>query len=76
MHEDAPSFRGGRVFVAGSLVYVGNMRRRGPLHQLRSFVAALFGIANEHASDGTWWETDLILVFLIGALTLGLLALF
>ncbi|MEE4317914.1 MAG: hypothetical protein V2I74_13125 [Erythrobacter sp.] len=50
------------------------MRDRGPLDQLRSALAGLLGISDERAADGTWWESDLILVVLAGALALGDLA--
>jgi hypothetical protein len=51
-----------------------NMRSRGPLNQLRSALAGLLGISDERAGNGTWWEIDLILVVLTGAIVLGAFA--
>lgn len=56
------------------LLYLRSMRRRGPLSRLRSTLAAVLGISSPQASDGTWWEIDLILVTLVGALALGVFA--
>jgi hypothetical protein len=50
------------------------MRRPGPLHQLRSVLADLLGISDERARDGSWWEIDLIIAFLIGVFVLGAFA--
>jgi hypothetical protein len=50
------------------------MPNRGPLYRLRSFVAARFGIADERARDGTWWEIDLVIVFFAGVIAWGFLA--
>jgi hypothetical protein len=50
------------------------MRQRGPINLLRSRLAALLGLSRREASDGIWWEIDLILVVLLGAGTLGVFA--
>ncbi len=50
------------------------MKRTGLIFKLRSAVAALFGIAADDARRGLWWEIDLLLVVLIGALALGVAA--
>lgn len=50
------------------------MRQRAPLHRLRSGLAALLGLSCREASDGSWWEIDLILVVLLGAGTVGIFA--
>jgi hypothetical protein len=44
------------------------------LRRVRSTIAGLFGVSNVRARDGTWWETDLLLVILIGSVILGVIA--
>lgn len=41
---------------------------------LRSWIAARLGIKDRSARDGSWWEIDLILVFLGGVCALGIFA--
>lgn len=50
------------------------MQRRGLLYHLRSVLAALLGLSGEQARNGDWWEIDLILIMLLGALALGVFA--
>jgi hypothetical protein len=45
--------------------------RRGPIYLLRSAIAAVFGVASKEAKQGGWWEIDLLLVVLAGALLWG-----
>ncbi len=44
--------------------------------RLRSWIVALLDIRDESARNGDWWETDLILVFLLGVFLVGGIALF
>lgn len=48
--------------------------RSRPMHFLRSLLADLLSVRDESARDGSWWETDLILVLLTGAIVAGALA--
>lgn len=57
-----------------SLFYARRMRQRGSLYRLRSALAARLGISSEQASDGAWWEIDLILAILAGAIALAIFA--
>ena len=50
------------------------MQRRGPLENIRERVATLFGVSNDAARKGLWWEVDLLLVILAGAFVTGLVA--
>ena len=50
------------------------MRRRGFLNHLRGHIADVLGIRSHEAATGKWWEIDLILVLLAGALAAGILA--
>lgn len=52
------------------------MGLRNALDQARSLIAKIFGISAQEARDGSWWETDLILVIILGALLLGISAWF
>ncbi|WP_338303248.1 hypothetical protein [Erythrobacter sp. Dej080120_24] len=47
---------------------------RSMLDFLRSWIAARLGIKDRSARDGSWWEIDLILVFLGGVCALGIFA--
>lgn len=47
------------------------MKRKGLLYRLRSTAARMFGVTHEDARAGLWWEVDLLLVILAGALMLG-----
>jgi hypothetical protein len=47
------------------------MPKRGPLYQLRSYLAGLLGISDERARNGVWWEIDFIIVLLLGAFGFG-----
>lgn len=44
------------------------------IRALRSMVAGLLGLKDVSASNGDWWETDLILVILCGSAVVGLIA--
>jgi len=44
------------------------------LNILRAWIAARLGIRDRGARDGSWWEIDLILVFLGGVFALGIFA--
>lgn len=44
------------------------------LRALRTVVAGLLGLRDGSASNGDWWETDLILVILFGSAVAGLIA--
>ena len=50
------------------------MRKRTTIYRLRSAIAALLGVSAKEASNGTWWETDFILVIFFGAAILGVAA--
>jgi hypothetical protein len=63
-----------RLAEACRLGYERKMRGRGPIYRLRSTLAALLGISSEQASDGVWWEIDLLLVALAGAIAMGIFA--
>jgi hypothetical protein len=47
---------------------------RNALDRVRSLIAKIFGISAQEARDGSWWETDFILIILLGALLLGISA--
>lgn len=53
--------------LAGRMVL---QRRRG-LRLIRSWIASMFGVKAEAARNGDWWEIDLLLVILLGAIALG-----
>lgn len=63
-----------KLAEACRLGYERRMLRRGPIYRLRSTLAALLGISSEQASDGVWWEIDLLLVTLAGAIAMGIFA--
>lgn len=46
------------------------------MRSLRSFLADLLGIRDVSARNGDWWEIDLIIVVLGGALAAGVIAWF
>lgn len=52
------------------------MPKRTIIHALRSWVAERFQIEDEAASRGYWWEIDLIIVILLGAVVVGMIAWF
>ena len=39
---------------------------------MRTAIAGLFGVANEDARTGQWWEVDAIFVVLLAAFILGI----
>ncbi len=45
------------------------------LRALRRWIAELFGIRDEAAANGDWWEIDFILVILLGTAATGIIAL-
>lgn len=49
---------------------MGSARRYG-LRAIRSWIAEKLGVKAEAAGVGDWWEIDLILVILLGAVCLG-----
>ena len=57
--------------IIAALHYTREMRRRGLLFRLRSALAARLGISSDQASNGGWWELDLLLVLLVGIFVLG-----
>jgi hypothetical protein len=57
--------------IVSSCDTASSMPKRGPLYQLRSILAGLFGISDERARNGVWWEIDFIIVLLLGAFGLG-----
>ena len=50
------------------------MQRRGIINRIRGHIAHALGVSNDAAPDGKWWEVDLILVILGGALAIGIAA--
>jgi len=50
------------------------MRKTGLLYRIRSFIADAFGISDDQARNGAWWEIDLIIVVLGAAIIVGGLA--
>jgi hypothetical protein len=57
--------------IVSSCGTASSMPKRSPLYQLRSILAGLFGISDERARNGVWWEIDFIIVLLLGAFGLG-----
>lgn len=50
------------------------MPRTNFIYRLRSWIAQRFEIQDEAARRGDWWEIDLIVVILLGAIVLGVWA--
>lgn len=71
---EQPKLRRSTGMIFRSALDARNMHHRGPLHLLRTTLAGLLGISDERSGNGTWWEIDLILVVLAGAMALGVFA--
>ena len=52
------------------------MQNGGLVSRIRAAVAALFGVSDQAARTGSWWEVDLVLVVLLGSFALGIAAWF
>jgi hypothetical protein len=50
------------------------VRKANIIDRLRATLADLLGIRDQRGKNGVWWEIDLILVILTGAIAAGILA--
>ena len=45
------------------------------MRSIRKFIASLLEVKDQEATNGEWWEIDLIIVILLGSFVLGLASL-
>ena len=50
------------------------MKTPSLIQTMRQWIAKRLGLNSRDATNGSWWEVDLILVFLLGVFCLGLVA--